>query len=303
MKFYFTPIALLVATTLAGCSSIPENNPSLNEARNDYNTAQSNPQVVQLAPSELKQASDAMEKANAASTQNEDPAVVAHLAYLAKQRSAIAQETAKQKSAEVTLENAESERNQIRLKARTADADQSKLEAESSQRMTEAAQLQAAIAQQKALTSQQQYEDSSQKNAELEAQLVALNAKKTDRGIVITIGDVLFDTNKAAVKASGTPNLLKIGQFLKKYPDRTARVEGYTDSTGSAEYNQGLSDRRAKAVRSTLVSMGISDDRITSEGFGQESPVGDNQTALGRQMNRRVEIVLPNEYGDSSQAK
>jgi outer membrane protein OmpA-like peptidoglycan-associated protein len=306
MKNHLIPTALLVATTLAGCSSIPENNPSLNEARNDYNAAQSNSQVVHLAPSELKQARDALDKANEASTKAEDTAVITHLAYLAKQRSAIAQETAKQKSAEATLASAESERSQIRLKARTADADQSKMDAESSQRMTEAAQLQTAISQHQALTSQQQLnasqqksDDFSQKNAELEAQLAALNAKKTDRGIVITIGDVLFDTNKANVKSSGTPNLKKVGEFLKKYPDRTARVEGYTDSTGSAEYNQELSDRRAEAVRSTLVSMGISADRITSEGFGQDSPVGDNQTASGRQMNRRVEIVLPNDDSDS----
>ncbi len=301
MKKYLIPTALLVAFTLAGCSTIPEDNAGLNEARNDYNNAQNNSQVVLLAPTELKQASDALDKANAAATENEDPAKVTHLAYLSKQRSAIAQETAKQKSAETTLASAESRRGQMRLEARTADAHQSRMDAAASQRMAEEAQIQAAVSQQQALASQQELnaaqqknDASSQKNAELEAQLIALNAKKTDRGMVITIGDVLFDTNKAKVKASGTPGLLKIGAFLKKYPESKARVEGYTDSTGSAEYNLGLSDRRAEAVRSSLVAMGINDTRITAQGFGQDSPVGDNQTASGRQMNRRVEIVIPN---------
>jgi outer membrane protein OmpA-like peptidoglycan-associated protein len=73
------------------------------------------------------------------------------------------------------------------------------------------------------------------------------------------------------------------------------RIEGYTDSTGSADYNLGLSDRRANAVRSSLLDMGINSDRITTRGYGQESPVAGNDTAMGRQLNRRVEIILSDE--------
>ena len=91
--------------TLAGCSSVPENN-RLNEARNDYSAAQNNPQVINLAPAELKQAGDALDKANDASNKKEDAATVTHLAYLAKQRVAIAQEIAKQKEAETAVANA-----------------------------------------------------------------------------------------------------------------------------------------------------------------------------------------------------
>ena len=110
--------------------------------------------------------------------------------------------------------------------------------------------------------------------------------------MVITLGDVLFGTNKAQLKSGGTRSLQKLAGFLKQYPQRKAQVEGYTDSTGGADYNQELSDRRANAVRTSLVDMGISNDRITTRGYGKESPVASNDTAAGRQMNRRVEIIL-----------
>ena len=135
---------------------------------------------------------------------------------------------------------------------------------------------------------------------QLEAQLKELNAKKTERGLVITLGDVLFDTNKAQLKSSAARSLQKLAGFLKQYPERKAQVEGYTDSTGSADYNQGLSDRRAHAVRASLVDMGVSSGRITTHGYGKESPVASNDTAAGRQMNRRVEIILSEDNGNVS---
>ena len=127
-----------------------------------------------------------------------------------------------------------------------------------------------------------------------------MNAKKTERGLVITLGDVLFDINKAQLKTGGTRNLQNLAGFLKQYPQRKAQVEGYTDSTGSADYNQELSDRRASAVRTSLMDMGISNDRITTRGYGKESPGASNGTAAGRQMNRRVEIILSDETGNVS---
>jgi outer membrane protein OmpA-like peptidoglycan-associated protein len=298
-NYRFLPTALLAMATLAGCSSVPENN-RLNEARNDYSAAQNNPQVINLAPAELKQAGDALDKANDASNKKEDAATVTHLAYLAKQRVAIAQETAKQKEAETAVANAGPERSQIRLDARTDEANKAKQNAEASQRQAEASQQQAAMSQRQSDMSQQQARDAEMRTSQLEAQLKELNAKKTDRGLVITLGDVLFDTNKAQLKSGGTRSLQKLAGFLKQYPQRKARVEGYTDSTGGADYNQELSDRRANAVRTSLVDMGISNDRITTRGYGKESPVASNDTAAGRQMNRRVEIILSDDNGNVS---
>jgi outer membrane protein OmpA-like peptidoglycan-associated protein len=291
-NFRFLPIALLAMATLVGCASVPENS-LLNEARNDYRAAQNNPRVIDLAPSELKQAGDALAKANDASIKKEDAAVVTHLAYLAKQRVAIAQETARQKEAEAVVTRAGTERSKIRLEARTAEASKAQQSAEASQRQAEASQQEAAM-------SQQQAREAEMRASQLETQLKELNAKKTERGLVITLGDVLFDTNKAQLKSGGSRSLQKLADFLKQYPQRKARVEGYTDSTGGADYNQALSDRRANAVRTSLVDMGISNDRISTQGYGEESPVASNDTATGRQLNRRVEIVLSDDNGNFS---
>lgn len=300
MKNYrFLPTALLAMAAAAGCSSVPENS-RLNEARNDYSAAQNNPQVTNLAPSELKQAGDALDKANDASNKKEDAAVVTHLAYLAKQRVAIAQETAKQKEAETTVTNAGTERSQIRLDARTDEANKAQQNADASQRQAETSRQQAAMSQHQSDMSQHQTRDAEMRTSQLETQLKELNAKKTERGLVITLGDVLFDTNKAQLKTGGTRSLRKLSSFLKQYPDRKAQVEGYTDNTGGADYNLKLSDRRANAVRTSLVDMGISNDRITTQGFGQESPVASNDSAAGRQLNRRVEIILSDDGGSVS---
>lgn len=281
-NYRYLPVALLAITVFAGCSSVP--NAGLDEARTDYSAAQANPQVVNLAASELKQAGDALDKANRASSRSEDAAVVTHLAYVAKQRVAIAQETARQKVSEATVANAATERNKIRLDARTDEANRARQDAAESQRQAE--------------MSQQQARDAELRTREVELQLKELNAKETERGLVITLGDVLFDTNKAQLKSGGTRSLQKLAGFLRQYPRRNARVEGHTDNTGAASYNQDLSERRANAVRASLVGMGISNDRITTHGYGQESPIASNSTADGRRSNRRVEIILSND-GDN----
>ncbi len=279
-RFYFA--ALVATATLSGCASMPQNS-VLDEARSDYQAAQANPKVVELASYELKQAGDALSKATDAASKQDDAAMVSHLAYLAKQRTAIAQETAKQKLAEETVANAARERGDIRLEARTAEVDK--------------AQQQAALSRMQSEISQEQARDAEMRASQLEAELKELNAKQTERGLVITLGDVLFDTNKAQLKAGGIRSLEKLAGFLKQYPQRNVKIEGYTDSTGSADYNLGLSDRRANAVRTSLLDMGINSDRITTRGYGQESPVAGNDTAMGRQLNRRVEIILSDETG------
>ncbi|MGC1329125.1 OmpA family protein, partial [Pseudomonas sp.] len=123
----------------------------------------------------------------------------------------------------------------------------------------------------------------------------SLNAKQTDRGTVVTFGDVLFDVNKAGLKSSGLMNVNKLAQFLQENPDRKVIVEGYTDSTGSASYNQTLSDRRAGSVSTALAKTGVDPSRIVSQGYGKEYPVADNTSVSGRAMNRRVEVTISND--------
>ncbi|MBE8589949.1 OmpA family protein [Pseudomonas sp. MAFF 301449] len=123
----------------------------------------------------------------------------------------------------------------------------------------------------------------------------SLNAKQTDRGTLVTFGDVLFATNKADLKSSGLVNINKLAQFLQENPDRQVIVEGYTDSTGADAYNQSLSERRAASVQVALIKMGVDPRRIVATGYGKEYPVADNGSVSGRAMNRRVEVTISND--------
>ena len=123
----------------------------------------------------------------------------------------------------------------------------------------------------------------------------SLNAKQTDRGTLVTFGDVLFATNKADLKSSGLVNINKLAQFLQENPDRQVIIEGYTDSTGADAYNQSLSERRAASVQVALIKMGVDPRRIVTTGYGKEYPVADNGSVSGRAMNRRVEVTISND--------
>ena len=118
------------------------------------------------------------------------------------------------------------------------------------------------------------------------------NLRETSRGIVISLSDILFDVNKATLKPGAAANIARISTVLRQYPDKQISVEGHTDSDGPDAYNQDLSERRAAAVREALVAGGVNSGLITSKGFGETQPVATNATAVGKQQNRRVEIVV-----------
>lgn len=127
---------------------------------------------------------------------------------------------------------------------------------------------------------------------ELELQLKDLNAKKTDRGMVVTVDDVLFDSGQARLLADGSRSMVKLADFFKRNPERTASIEGFTDSVGSATANLDLSQRRANAVMAALIELGVPANRMSAEAFGEEMPTASNVTPIGRKLNRRVEIVF-----------
>jgi outer membrane protein OmpA-like peptidoglycan-associated protein len=118
------------------------------------------------------------------------------------------------------------------------------------------------------------------------------NLQQTSRGLVISLSDILFDLNKATLKAGAEQNVRRIAAVLQQYPNHQISVEGHTDSLGSDAYNQRLSEERAASVRAALVAGGVDASRITSRGFGETQPVADNSTPAGRQRNRRVEVVV-----------
>lgn len=116
--------------------------------------------------------------------------------------------------------------------------------------------------------------------------------RETQRGLVISLSDILFDVGRSTLKAGSQANIERIAVVLRQYPQHQILVEGHTDATGSDEFNLGLSRDRANAVRSALVSGGVDASKITAEGFGESRPVASNDTPAGRQQNRRVEIVI-----------
>lgn len=304
---YLVPTLFVIGATLVGCSTVPKQHTVLEEARINYSAAQHDPYVTKLAAVELQQAGQALKNAEHAWSKKEDSALVDHLAYLAKQRALIAQDTGKLRSAELTVASAGTRRDALRLEMRTAEADTARRQVavaeDAAVRQAEETAAADAIRDRDqrrqaertsaaAARSAAELEAATTRVSEMEKELAELNAKKTERGLVITLGDVLFDLNKAELKPGSERNVQKIADFLKAYPERKALIEGFTDSTGSDSYNQILSERRAEAVRMFLIQKGISSDRVTARGYGKSNPVASNDTPANRQLNRRVEIVV-----------
>lgn len=276
-------LALLGVSLLSACSSVPTPNAQLGQAKADYQGAAADPRTTRLAATELKRAQDALNEAQAAWDRQDTPEDVNHLAYLARQRVAIARETVALRSAEQTAASTGATRANIQLEARTQEAD-------AAQRKTDQALAEATAAKQQSDRVQAQ-------NQALQERLRELNAQPSPRGLVLTLGDVLFDIDKAQLKPAGLRLVRQLSMVLTDYPQRQVLIEGFTDNTGSTEHNLGLSGQRANAVRTALLGEGISAARVTTQSHGEARPVGDNNSADGRQLNRRVEIVLSDERG------
>ncbi|MDP3699777.1 MAG: OmpA family protein [Hylemonella sp.] len=276
-------LAAIALATLSACNTLPPEKTPLELARMEHQAARDNPQTATLAPAELQAAEAAMRRANQADAEHASAVTVDHLAYLARQRAQIAQEATRQKAAEARVGEAEATRARMQLEARTREADARAREADAARQST--------------LTAQEQTRAAELRNRELQEQIKTLNAKPTPRGWVITIGDVLFGTGLATLKSGSARNIDKLADFLQQYPQRTVLIEGFTDSTGGEAMNTALSGRRSEAVREALIRKGVAPGRITTRGYGESYPVADNTSASGRQLNRRVEIILSDDTG------
>lgn len=284
--FVFFSIAVFFT---GGCATMQENT-MLSSAHNVYTEIQNNPDIHKYAPMELADARKAFEKARQGWEENHDPEEVSHLAYIAKQKALIAKEAAAMKEAENKLESASKERSMVLLSARASEAEKSLKQAEQARREAELARQEAEQAKLEALAKEE-------KAKKLEARIAELQAKQTQRGLVLTLGDVLFDTAKNDLKKGAYATIEELAEFLKEYPERRVLIEGHTDSVGGDQYNLGLSINRAEAARDALMEMGIDSARIQTKGYGKKFPVAGNDTPAGRQRNRRVEIIISDEKG------
>ncbi len=303
-------IAILALT--AACSNAPYRPQALVDAHARLNQLQSDPQLSTRAPDTIEAARVAVAAAEA---QRKDSAEARHLVAVASSSVDIAIASARSRLAEDQRAALAKDSETARLEARTREADNAHREASSAR--NEAAfqrgqaldaRIEAADAKSDAMTAQaaaaaahvaadSARADASAANAradELRSQIAELNGRQTERGLVVTLGDVMFATGKSELRGGTPSNLAKLAAFLNRYTDRTIVVEGYTDSVGSESSNIALSQRRADAVRSFLVAQGVSSGRLAATGLGEAAPVADNESATGRQQNRRVEVIIAN---------
>jgi outer membrane protein OmpA-like peptidoglycan-associated protein len=282
--------SILPALLLGACASNSVTlNSSLDEARSQYAKALRDAQVARLAPSELSAAGAALAKANEAAKKS-DHRLTNHLAYLARQRVAIAVETANQHQAEQELANAVAQRDKLLQNGRSAEAELLYQKTESLRQELETSRRQFEQSRRAAPRS-----DARAPATDLETALAEFNPRKGERGTTITLGDTGFDRGRSELTAESRRSVRKIASVLARFPARKIRIEGFTDDVGEASYNQYLSERRADAVRLAFAEAGIDNERMTTRGYGEIHPAASNATEEMRQLNRRVEIVIADE--------
>jgi outer membrane protein OmpA-like peptidoglycan-associated protein len=201
----------------------------------------------------------------------------------------------RQRNAELAQQAAEAQAQQSALDAERAKAAQAQADAERARAEAAAAlaQAQAAQAQAQAAAANKSADSAKEARERLLAQLNSVLAtSESARGLIVNMSDVLFETGKYNLKPATQISLAKVAGILQAYPGLKLQVEGYTDSTGSPEFNQKLSENRAGAVRDFLVTQGVKTDNIVATGYGMAKPVADNNTAKGRSLNRRVQLVV-----------
>jgi outer membrane protein OmpA-like peptidoglycan-associated protein len=265
MRYLFLAAALLA---MAGCASSPPRNDRLESARAEVQSLAQDPLTAQAASQDLDAARDRLQQADTALANKRPAEEIDHLAYLAQRHAEAGAARVEAAHSKEQLARATDERNRVLLEARAREAAAAK-----------------------------------EKLAATQAQLAELQAKQTNRGMVVTLSGVLFDTGRATLKPGAELTLDRLSTMLKQNANARVMIDGFTDNTGSPETNQTLSQQRADAVAAALIARGVSADRVRAVGRGEEYPVATNSTAAGRQQNRRVEIVLSDASGRFAQSE
>ncbi|WP_298188219.1 OmpA family protein [uncultured Pseudomonas sp.] len=270
MKRFQAALSVAVsALLLSGCaSSQRSSDQALDAAHAAYQQVREDADVLRSAPKDLIRAGESLAKADRLSSYWGSSADVLHYAYLSQQHSAIARQKSTLNLNQERAVKLELERQRLQLALREA----------------------------KLLSLQDQ-------SSWLEEQMISLATTQSERGLVMTLGDVLFDAGQSDLNVSANRTVLKLVQFLQLNPRRIVRIEGYTDSRGDAQENLELSRMRAQAIADALVDLGVDAKRIEVQGHGESFPVTENASAKGRAQNRRVEIVFSDEQGRLGSAR
>lgn len=322
------PAALLVpvlALTVA-CSAAPKKDLALEQVRSQLQQLKADQELAGLAPLALGEAERALRQAEAASGDTQR----IHLVYMADRRIQVARAIAQREQLEREIDRLGRERNELLVQASQLEARQARLEAERARMMSQATAEDAERAREEALeaqqretesvrTAQQAMEEAEQAKAlaassataaqlarreadlaleqadTLRRQLENLQLRQTESGVVVTLGDVLFESGETSLRDDALASLVEVVDLLQSEPDKDIRIEGHTDSTGNSVSNLKISEQRANAVMNALVSLGVEASRITAAGMGEDFPIASNDTEEGRAQNRRVDVILLDE--------
>jgi outer membrane protein OmpA-like peptidoglycan-associated protein len=315
---------VLLAACLCACASSPKKDLALEQLRAQLDELQSNTELADLAPLAMGEAERAV---RAAETATGDDTYRIHLVYMADRRIQIARAAAQRAQLDAEYRSLQEDRSQMLIRASKLEADRARMEAEQARVISQAtaedaerARLQAEEAQQREAasvkTAEQAQEEAEQAKAlaassataaqlareeaslaaeqaqSLRRQLENLQLRQTESGVVVTLGDVLFESGQAELKADAHTSLVEVVDLLQSEPDKKIRIEGHTDGVGEAAANIKLSERRAESVMAALVALGVDASRITSVGMGEDFPIASNENEEGRSKNRRVDVIL-----------
>jgi len=321
----FLPAAslLLLALTLGSCQTAPKKDLALEQVRSQLAALRSDPELAGHAPLALGEAERALRQAEAATGDTQR----IHLIYMADRRIQIARAIAQREQLEEELLRLDRERNELLVRASQMEAEQARMEAERARMMSQATAEDAERAREEALEAQQREAESARaaqqaleeaeqakafaassateanlarREAELATeqantlrrQLENLQLRQTESGVVVTLGDVLFESGETSLRDEAMASLVEVVDLLQSEPEKKIRIEGHTDSTGEATTNLKISEQRATAVYEALVSLGVDAGRITVAGMGEDFPIASNDTEQGRAQNRRVDVIL-----------
>jgi outer membrane protein OmpA-like peptidoglycan-associated protein len=263
-------LSVAIAAVLSACSATPGRNETLERARALVQQVESSPRAG-IAAADIANARTSLDAANRlaeSKTRMSDMEFEATNAALSAQ---IANEKILTAEANEAIANGTAQRQAVLIQARERDVQKSTAQADDSRRQANASQARA---------------DS------LETELADLKLKKTERGLILTLGDVMFDTGQSTLNSGSYATLDRLATALRQQSDRKVLIEGHTDDVGSSENNQGLSERRAQSVQMGLTQRGVERSQITAAGKGENFPIAGNDSAAGRQSNRRVELIF-----------
>jgi OmpA-OmpF porin, OOP family len=274
---YRLGVSLAVLSVLSACAAAPKRIESLEAARTTVSQVETSPRagIAAVEIANARKSLDTADRLVASGGKMNDIEFEAKNALMSAQ---IANEKIATVQSREEVESAKAQRQAVLLDSRDREV------ARNVQKADEARQV--------AADSAERLDAANKEVGSLETELADLKAKRTERGLVLTLGDVLFDTGQAVLRTGAYATLDRLATALKDQPTRSVIIEGHTDDVGSDTNNQQLSQHRATAVQSALLQRGVAGEQIRAVGKGESTPVATNDSEGGRQQNRRVELIF-----------